>query len=244
MRTEYCFFTDKGSRPVNEDYSGHISSKGMDCFILCDGLGGHGMGDKASQFVVEYVKEYFENCASLEEFTTTVANSTQKALRNEQADLGFTDKMKTTAVILVINGSEGVSIHVGDSRMYHFRNNEVIFRTRDHSIPQMLVLTGEISEDEIRSHPDRNKVLRAFGDDREELKCEISGFDIEEGDTFLLCSDGFWEPVTEKEMTDSLKKTSSMEEWLEVMSVIARDNSEDKKMDNFTAVAVGLRGEP
>lgn len=242
MKTEYCIFTDKGDRPVNEDFAGHISSNLGECFILCDGLGGHGMGDKASMFVVEYVKAYFENSGSLKEFIDTVVLDTQKALRQEQSELRLTDKMKTTAVILVTDHTEWVSIHVGDSRLYQFRDNAMVLRTRDHSIPQMLVLTGEIGEDEIRSHPDRNKVLRAFGDDREELMSEVSKLEVKSGDLFLLCSDGFWEPVTEAEMISAMRTCTSAEEWLNTMAGIARKNSTGKKMDNFTAIAVKVGG--
>ena len=79
-------------------------------------------------------------------------------------------------------------------------------RTIDHSIPQMLALAGEIKEKEIRRHPDRNKLLRVVGTDWENPQYEISE-DVEKtgGEAFLLCSDGFWENITEKEMVKCLK---------------------------------------
>lgn len=242
MKTEYCFFTNKGGRPVNEDFSGNVSCNGTDCFILCDGLGGHGMGEKASRFVVNFIKNYFLSCRSPEEFTADVVDMTQKALRRKQAELGLTDKMKTTCVILLLSGNSGIVIHVGDSRLYRFRDNSIISRTRDHSIPQMLFLTGEISENEIRSHPDRNKVLRAFGDDHEKLKYDISHFDVLPGDAFLLCSDGFWEPVTEEEMTATLRESRNIKKWLSSMAILAKANSTEKAMDNYTAIAVTVKG--
>ena len=241
MKTDFSSFTDKGGRPVNEAFSGNASKSGTDCFILCDGLGGHGMGDKASHFAVGYIKEYFHSCRSIQEFIDTVIDSTQNALRKKQQELGLTDKMKTTCVILLICKTEGFSIHVGDSRLYRFRDNAVISRTRDHSIPQMLALTGEIKEEEIRSHPDRNKILRALGDEHEHLKFEIESFEIRPGDSFLLCSDGFWEPVTEKEMEKTLSESRSVKKWLNSMALLARKNSKEKSMDNYTAIAVTVR---
>ncbi len=237
MKMEYSFFTDKGDRKVNEDFFGFASYDDRYMFILCDGLGGHGMGDQASQFAVEYIKDYFLSCPDAEAFAATVIEKTHYALRRKQEDTNMTGKMRTTCVILVLSGNRGISIHVGDSRLYRFRENTVVSRTRDHSIPQILVLTGEIEEEEIRCHPDRNKVLRALGDDHENLKCDISHFEVKPGDTFLLCSDGLWEPVREEEMVQALKSSESVKDWLEKMAAIARVNSNEKKMDNYTAIA-------
>lgn len=242
MRIEYDLFTDKGGRPVNEDFADMVSKKDSGCFVLCDGLGGHGMGDKASRFVVEFVKDYFIKCSTTDEFIADVVDKTQSAIHAKQKELGLDGKMKTTGVILILEKNRAVCLHVGDSRLYHFRNNNVIFRTRDHSIPQMLVMTGEIKEEDIRKHPDRNKVLRAFGDDHDKLKFEINTLNYNIGDSFLLCSDGFWEPVTENEMTDLLAGTSSVKNWLKEMAMLARKNSNEKSMDNFTAVAVRIKG--
>lgn len=234
-------FTDKGGRMVNEDCCGFAEYNGTYLFILCDGLGGHGLGDKASEYAVEFIKDYFLRCSDAEEFASTVIGKTHYALRSKQEAADMTGKMRTTCVILVLGGNIGISIHVGDSRLYRFRDNAVISRTRDHSIPQMLVMTGEI-EEEIRCHPDRNKVLRALGDDHEALKCDISHFDVKPGDRFLLCSDGLWEPVLEEEMTRAMKSSESVSEWVGKMAAIARKNSNEKKMDNYTMIAAAVKG--
>lgn len=242
MKIEYSIFTDKGSRPINEDFAGYIKKDGAYCFVLCDGLGGHGMGDRASQLAVKAIKEYFMSCPGTAEFVSGVIDHTQSVIRSEQAKNGSSDKMKTTAVILVIDGNRGEAVHVGDSRAYHFRDGRVLMHTRDHSIPQMLVLMGEIDESMIRSHPDRNMLLRALGDDREQVKYDVSGFDISEGDYFLLCSDGFWEPVTEDEMLLTDGDGESAEKWIKRLSGLAYENSSGKKMDNYTAVGVIVKG--
>lgn len=242
MKIEYAHFTDKGGRPVNEDFADAVTKNGASCFVLCDGLGGHGMGDKASRFVVSFIKERFLSCSGTEEFVSDLVERTQNAIHMQQRELGLDGKMKTTGVVLVVEENRAVCLHVGDSRMYQFRNGSVIFRTRDHSIPQMLVMTGDISEDDIRRHPDRNKVLRAFGDDHDPLKSDRSDLKVESGDSFLLCSDGFWEPVTDEEMTAYLSGTGSAKAWLGEMAKAARANSNEKSMDNFTAIAVRIKG--
>lgn len=242
MKLEYSIFTSPGTRRVNEDYADVVSIGDRYCFILCDGLGGHGMGDRSSRFVTEYIKNYFLASSSNEGFASDVMIKAQDALRCEQEKISAIDKMKTTAVVLVTDGSGCICLHVGDSRLYHFHDGSVSFHTRDHSIPQMLVLMGDITEEEIRNHPDRNKLLRALGDDREEIKYEKNCFEAAPGDAFLLCSDGFWEPVGEDEMCSLLEQTENANGWLDAMSRLAAENSRGKSMDNCTAIAVRVKG--
>ncbi len=238
MKITYSNFSDKGGRAVNEDYTGVAGFGDRYCFVLCDGLGGHGMGDMASRFTVKYIKERFIASADSAAFVSGIADDAHLALKQEQEKDIRCSKMRTTAVVLVIDGGMGYSVHIGDSRLYVFRDDMVIFRTKDHSIPQMLVLTGEIKEDEIRRHPDRSCLLHALGDETDNVRYEKSEFDLMPGDCFLLCSDGFWEPVTEEEMCSELRKSRSAEEWLSAMSKKAAENSRGMNMDNFSAVAV------
>lgn len=242
LKTDFSIFSDRGSRPVNEDFADSAVKRDAQCFVLCDGLGGHGMGDRASRFVARFVLHEFTRSQSLASFAQTVLPRAHQALRAEQEKAGAAGKMKTTAVVLVLEGESGFCLHIGDSRLYRFRGGAVDVQTRDHSVPQMLVLTGEIKTEEIRSHPDRNKLLRALGDERETVKFELTRFDVRAGDAFLICSDGFWEPVTESEMLALLQSEPTARAWLEKMSRLAAENSGGKAMDNYTAVAVRVRG--
>ena len=241
MKTDHYIFTDKGGRPLNEDRADWAGSGDRYCFILCDGLGGHGMGDRAAELVTAYIKERFLAGEGLEAFAAGALPGAQAALRSAQAADPRLKGMRTTAVILCIEGDRGLALHIGDSRLYRFRGGKIVSRTRDHSIPQVLCMSGEIEESEIRSHPDRNKLLRALGDDSEELRCESSSFDVAEGDAFLLCSDGFWEPVTEIEMERTLAEEPKAKKWLAAMVKLAVKNSAGKPMDNFTAIAVKVK---
>ena len=131
--------------------------------------------------------------------------------------------------------------YVGDSRGYVFRRNKVRTRTLDHSIPQMLALSGEIKESEIRHHPDRNILLRVIGIDWEEpMYALLPRVPLSKCQAFLLCSDGFWELIEEKTMCELLKKAGSVEEWLDSMVRVVRENGAGTDMDNNSAVAVWL----
>lgn len=241
MKIEHSIFTDKGGRPVNEDCADAVRAGERYCFVLCDGLGGHGMGDKASSLVTGLLTDYFKSCTTLDVFAADALQRAQTALKQAQRTDARLKQMRTTAVVLCIEGSRGLALHIGDSRLYRFREGKVLSRTRDHSIPQILLMAGEITEEEIRSHPDRNKLLRALGDENDELRVEKSEFDIRAGDAFLLCSDGFWEPVTEPEMERTLAENGKVKKWLAAMSKLAFQNSDRSRMDNCTAVAVTVR---
>ena len=199
----YAMISKEGDRENNEDYIGMKEDQGMFCFVLADGLGGHGRGEAASKLVVEETKELFHHTGNIS------------------------------------NIQWG---HIGDSRLYHFRGNRLAERTLDHSVPQMLVSSGEIKEKEIRHHPDRNRVLRVMGTEWAQPKYEIGNAVRSKGShSFLLCSDGFWELIEEKEMKNMLRKASSPEDWLNHMEQAVLENGKEEDMDNYSAIAVWIR---
>ena len=160
----------------------------------------------------------------------------------EQKRLGAARKMKTTATALVTDGSSAYIGHIGDSRVYVFLRGKVKSRTLDHSIPQMLVLTREIKESDIRNHPDRNILLRVLGVEWSEPMYELKDpIPLKKNQAFLLCSDGFWELIEEKTMCELLKKSSSVSQWLERMTEVVKKNGTGKNMDNNSAIAVLCR---
>ena len=155
--------TNPGSRHANEDSLGCFENGDNRCFIVCDGLGGHGMGDIASQLVVDVFESQFTQMNGMADFLPAAFEAAQSILLSEQAERSAKRKMKTTAAALAADGKHAYIGHVGDSRVYVFYKNKVKRRTLDHSIPQMLALSKEIKESEIRFHPDRSFVLRVMG---------------------------------------------------------------------------------
>lgn len=117
--------------------------------------------------------------------------------------------------------------------------NKVYKRTLDHSIPQMLVLSKDIKESEIRNHPDRNIVLRVMGIEWDEPMFDLmKPVPLKKCRAFLLCSDGFWELIEEKDMCALLKTSATVEDWLSSMVQVVKESGKDRNMDNFSAIAV------
>lgn len=235
----YSCFTDRGDRKINEDSLNVIDLGENKCFVLCDGLGGHGMGDIASSMVVSVFSDLFKKESESEHFIEDAFNASQDILLMEQESLHARGKMKTTAVALLIDKATVKFAHVGDSRLYVFRKNKMKTRTLDHSVPQMLAKAKDIKEEEIRFHPDRSILTRVVGVEWEEPMYEISKpMPLKKCQAFLLCSDGFWELITEDVMCNFLKESTTVEEWMNKMVDEIKKNGAGKDMDNYSAIAI------
>lgn len=233
----YAVLTDKGCRSVNEDSVNSVTDGENFGFVLCDGLGGHGMGDIASSLVTEEFEGYFNNTSP--HIVSDFFELAQNKLLEKQKQLGATNRMKTTAVVVLIENKKLFIGHIGDSRAYIFKNNKYKKRTLDHSVPQMLALSKTIKDEEIRNHPDRNMVLHVMGTEWAEPQYEImKPLALRKSNAILLCSDGFWELITEKEMCECLKQATNVQDWLLKMAEIVRKNGKDVDMDNYSAIAI------
>ena len=229
-----------GNREVNEDSIRIVESGSVKCFIVADGLGGHGKGDVASRIAAEAFAETFQNSEkALPELMSDAFDAAQTRILEEQRKQGCPLQMKTTVCALAVKGDQIQWGHIGDSRLYAFCRGKVKVRTLDHSVPQMLVLAKEIKEKEIRNHPDRNKLLRVLGISDDSPRYELSQVQsLGLYQAFLLCSDGFWELILEKEMGALLKKSRSPAEWLEKMKEIVDQRGRNVNMDNYSAIAI------
>ena len=203
-------YSETGGRPHNED-TVRSALQGEDrlCLVVADGLGGHGGGEKASAAAAEVICQGWGGGADPEELERLIQEGHRKVLSLQTRQCA----MKTTVTALALEPGRAVMAHVGDSRIYYFRDGGLAFQTRDHSAAQIGVMLGEITPDQIRFHEDRSRVLRALG------------------------SDGFWEYVLEQEMVDDLAAAASPEEWLDRMRTRLSARAPENN-DNNTAAAV------
>lgn len=242
---DYATISEIGTKEKNEDtvrvfVNQPFSTYG---FVVADGLGGHGNGDIASNFVADCVGAAIENTDTFSgEFIDECFDTAQKMLMEEKYLKSLTS-IKTTLVLLLITNRTARWGHIGDSRLYLFRDGKIVKQTVDHSVPQMLALSGKIKEKEIRHHPERSVLLRAMGAEWDSPAYEIDerSLHIKKGDSFLLCSDGFWEWIDEKAMTKIVKKKLSAYDTLQEMTREVKINSLNKDMDNFSAIFVDIK---
>ena len=235
----FALMSKEGSRDKNEDSIGMFQDGERYCFVLADGLGGHGKGEVASRIAVDNVIKIFSEGHN-KNFFCNAFHEAQNSIINKQQEERFCRDMKTTLVILKLEKDVISWGHIGDSRLYYFCKGKIKKRTLDHSVPQMLALAGEIKEKEIRHHPDRNRLLKVLGTESMG-KYEESEEIVRGGrQAFLLCSDGFWELIDEKKMESTLRSSSTPQEWLDAMERIVIRNGRGIQMDNYSAITVWI----
>lgn len=218
-----------GGRPVNEDRVVHRCSGKAFFAAVADGLGGHGSGDLAAEAVLKHLEESFPGeGASKEMLQRLIAESNELVLSSCSG--------KSTLAMIWGQGDAVFSVHVGDSRIYQFRNQEILFQSRDHSVSQLAVAVGEITQAEVRGHVDRNKLIRSLGS-RDGGLPEIHPLELQPGDGILLCSDGFWELILEDEMINMYKNAATAQAWLDAMARLVSQRTGDHG-DNYSAAVL------
>lgn len=238
---EYAMKSRTGSRPYNEDKI-WMHDRGTDqLFALADGLGGMGNGGMAASIAVKSVIGRFRWDRE-EHFLPRAMETAQSAVNYGKKCHPEASGMSSTLALLQLGRGRAQWAHVGDSRIYMFRRRRVLHQTEDHSIPQMLVNMGEITPDQIRHHPDRNRLLRTLGWEWTDQGYTLSEpVQLMRGDAFLLCSDGFWEEIQERDMIRTLDRSKDAAGWLEEMKELVERNGRHTDMDNYSAICVRVR---
>ncbi len=234
---DYAVITSPGERELNEDCIAYKESNGDYAFVVADGLGAHGLGNIASEGACDIVIENIFQIG-MEESIQKV----QKTLLEEQDKNGLHGKMKTTITVVKINNNHYEQLHLGDSRIYHFGRMKLLEQTKDNSVCQKLVTAGIIGQSEVRHHRDRNKLLNVLGMEwNNETPYTLKKGELHRFEAILMCTDGFWEWITEREMKICLWKSKSAKEWLTMMEEIVLQGGKGNHMDNYSAIVVIYR---
>lgn len=236
-----------GARQSNQDAIGSEQQDDLACFIVSDGTGGHAGGEIASALVVDSIKQRFlqESCFGARALHSYVDFAIERVAENKRNIPQQQDMSATVAAILFDQSNRSVIwAHMGDTRIYMFRNGKIHKISRDHSLAQRLVDAGYLDAGQLRTHPQRSVLFAAIGaegDTPPDITEEA--IRLEKGDAFLLCTDGFWEWITDAEMEQCLLDSSTSEEWLSNLTDIADKNvSETNKLrDNYSAYAIFVR---
>ena len=203
--------TDRGCvRETNEDNGRHVMQRGAasngkgTLTIVADGMGGHSSGEVASEMAIELISQYYyENryMAMAEALRDSIERASADIYQTATSDRSLFG-MGTTVVALAIDGHSGLAAHVGDSRLYRLRRGHMELLTLDHSQVMEMVKMGVISFEEAQEHEDKNIILRAVGT-QPLIEVELSdSFLVEDGDEFLLCSDGLCDMATDQEIAE------------------------------------------
>lgn len=202
-------FSDIGNvRSVNEDYLDYCEDKYKNVYIIADGMGGHNAGEVASKMAVEETMKYInaENWESndLIDIEDVLVNAIEKANRKifklAQAD-SSTRGMGTTITACIVKNGEMVVANVGDSSCFIIFNNKIHKATKDHSLVQQLVDMGSITENEAKTHPNKNIITRALGTNYS-VKVDTFFFNMKEIEKVILCTDGLTNSLSYEEILE------------------------------------------
>lgn len=228
-------------REINED-AYYISNDQINLFIVADGMGGHNAGEVASHeaikaikgFAAENLNDYVDKdeesiCNFL---TEAIKEANHKVFLKSQEDETCQGMGTTLTVVLIL--SKAYVGHVGDSRAYLIKNNDIEQITKDHSLVAELVRNGSISKSEAKCHPQRNIITRALGTEQA-IATDIFTFDFNHEDIIILCTDGLSNVIEEDEIKDCFIGCDKVQEACEELVSLANERG---GQDNITIVAI------
>ncbi len=183
--------------------------------LVCDGMGGVNGGDRASSIAKKEISDTIVSAFSKKLTDSDIKNLMLKAVDRANRKIFETSiknpelsGMGTTVVLAVLIGDKVYVAHVGDSRLYHYRDSEIKQITKDHSRVQELIDLGTITKDEARVHPEKNMITRAVGI-ATDVNVDILTLHLKDGDKLLLCSDGLSNICTDEEIAFVLKEKTA-----------------------------------
>jgi serine/threonine protein phosphatase PrpC len=240
MKYQFASHSLAGGRASNQDRV-VVSERGNAALmVLADGLGGHAGGAAAADILTRAVQHAFESIRQpvITKPSAFLALAIMQAHKEIVAHGEAQDppiSPRTTCVLCLVQNGYAYWAHVGDSRLYHFRNGQVLSRTLDHTVTEQLHVDGLLSEEDMKRHPDKARLLKAVGGPRPPTVTLGEETALAPGDSLLLCTDGLWEALAADELLRYLRY-ASLEEGVEEM-LLAAEHRMKHKGDNVSAIA-------
>lgn len=232
----------QGARNDQEDALGHwFEADGGHLFaVVADGAGGHGGGSVASQAAIAAAEAAWNSGHSSaprdpERFLADWLAQAHTAVNDAAAEIHRS--ARSVVVACFTDGRRAHWVHAGDSRLLRFHECKLVERTRDDSVVQVLFERGEISEEDMGSHPDQSRLLQSLGGP-EPPTPRHGNADLTAGDVLILCSDGFWEHLKVKELetlvaAPAKRRQSALDQA--VKTAVKRGGA---KADNTTVIMI------
>lgn len=218
---EYFSITDPGKvRERNEDAVAICENgTGEKLLIVADGMGGHKNGEVASHLALDHITNRFKNISSVGNkedainwIQTTVSEANVEIFKYVTSH-PESEGMGTTIVLSILTPSFLLIGNIGDSSGYVYKNKKLHKITIDHTLVNLLVKSGELTEEEAKNHPKKNVLMKALGSS---TNVEMDIFNVELGvDGIFLCSDGLTNMLDDSQITKVLNESGTLKEKLE-----------------------------
>lgn len=216
--SRFTWFSETGKRPNNQDACQIVEMPERTLLIVCDGMGGHALGDIAAQVVSKAICDYWTQNAGMPDSFLKVKEACKIAWQalDTRAHQDGRIEIGTTMVLASIEKERITIAHCGDSRCYLLRNGRVMHQTQDHAD---LRYGGAITRCFFTSHP-------------QESVPEIMQCRLQEGDRIFLCSDGVYRAMRPEILTGHLQEEQSLESITETIKTLCEEHSND----NYTGI--------
>ena len=234
--------SQQGGRKYNQDCVAYAYTSKALLLVLADGMGGHAHGELAAQITIKTFMNAFSDEAQPqvqepEEFLSRVMRKAHDTIVEFAHDQKLLGNPGTTCVAALIQDDRVCWAHAGDSRVYFLRDNRVIAVTHDHSVVQQWADLGYITEEQMKTHPDRHRITNCLGGEGNTFFVEVEPMrELRQRDVLLLCSDGLWGPLSPEEISAALMVRPLPLALDELMDVALY--REGAHADNTTAVMV------
>jgi serine/threonine protein phosphatase PrpC len=230
-----------GAREENEDRVGHWTTPAAALMAVADGLGGHLHGEVAAQIAIDVLAAAFEGearpkLADPAQFLCRALSAGHAAIQREAQERELPETPRTVIAACAVQDGHAFWAHVGDCRFYLMRKGSILLRTRDHTVVQRLVDAGRIREEAAGVHPHRNRLLQCLGGDRPPRIEPAASARLAQDDILLLCSDGFWGPLTQRQLMHALL-SRPLEAAIPELVALAESRA-GPECDNVSAVAM------
>ncbi len=210
VKVKYEYTSEVGKvRENNEDSVGLFEVGNSLLAILCDGLGGNNAGEVASKMCVDKISEHFSDSDEvdvLERLRKGIRIANEAIIRKSSEEESL-NNMSTTAEVVFLENNTLYWAHVGDSRIYNFKNGKLKQLTKDHSLVQKLMDEGKLTVAQAEFFPNKNVIMRAVGSHKEVIP-DVSKFRFRNGEPqkIFICSDGVHGVISDDELGKILKK--------------------------------------
>ena len=240
MHIEFGSRSDRGKvRDSNEDT--YIANLRHKAFLVADGMGGHAAGEIASQIAASTVEEFLSEEYSdknPDEWINLAVQQANTRVYETQVRKPEFRGMGSTLTLLAFSERRFHIAQVGDSRAYLLRDGVLEQLTRDHSVVWPLFENGILTKEDISKHPQKNLITRSIGT-YPQVEVDLKSDTACEGDTFLLCSDGLTDVLTDPDISRIL--SSRHKSAQELAEILIEDANQAGGPDNVTVIVVQLR---
>lgn len=235
----------KGGRRVNQDRMGYLYTRESLLLVVADGMGGHARGEVAAQVTLQTMAAIYQRNAKPRlpdpvRYLEDSVLAAHRELHRYRAENGLPEAPRTTVVACIVQDGIATWGHVGDSRLYLLRGGRIAARTLDHSRVHHLVSSGLIRPEDAKDHPERNRIFNCIGAYIAPTVEVAKPTALHSGDSMLLCTDGLWGALSDRQLADACHDTTIMRAVPELMDLALQKAGADA--DNCTAIAMTWAG--